>query len=502
MYTQCPDCQTRFRVTASVLRAAHGTVRCGRCGGAFDALERLSDALEATAEPVLEPLVIAMPPLSLPSVVGTALEEPVAEPTEVLVDETATTETITLEGEHVSVDIESESGEPDVRPEISEEPPPPVEIEGDLDATDRYEILELAESQFPDDRDAERELEALVQRLQREFGPDIIAPDDLLDRDEDTAETSALVEPETPDVATDETTFVDVSPDGAVTSVPESWVVSVLKMDEPVPVDQEPTVSPSDAPASEPAPEPAVAVVAGPDAPHAAAPGPAPLSIEPAGTQQARIAAAQAEPPSSAEAGRFEDLPLPARRFRTESVEAEAELGPDRSPWSTLAWSAGSLLLAIALAAQVVHHWRDTLARDARFGGVLRAAYAQVGLELPPSQDLAAFELRQLGVDDRDAGRLVVRATLTNRATFTQPMPILRLQLEDRFGSMVAARDFEPSEYFPNGVSRTSALTPGATGEAELVLADPGPEAVGYRLDVCLRDPTGQLLCAQPPGPG
>jgi len=34
------------------------------------------------------------------------------------------------------------------------------------------------------------------------------------------------------------------------------------------------------------------------------------------------------------------------------------------------------------------------------------------------------------------------------------------------------------------------------------VLADPGPEAVGYRLDVCLNDANGQLLCAQPPGPG
>src|SRR5512143_2705839 len=45
MYSQCPDCQTRFRVTAEMLRAARGTVRCGRCGSAFDALERLSDTI-------------------------------------------------------------------------------------------------------------------------------------------------------------------------------------------------------------------------------------------------------------------------------------------------------------------------------------------------------------------------------------------------------------------------------------------------------------------------
>ena len=55
MYTQCPDCQTRFRVTADALRAAHGTVRCGRCGSAFDALVRLSDTLPR-AQPEVAPL--------------------------------------------------------------------------------------------------------------------------------------------------------------------------------------------------------------------------------------------------------------------------------------------------------------------------------------------------------------------------------------------------------------------------------------------------------------
>ncbi len=58
MYSQCPECLTRFRVTAAALRAAHGTVRCGRCGSAFDALPRLSDTLQvdgpasACGEPV------------------------------------------------------------------------------------------------------------------------------------------------------------------------------------------------------------------------------------------------------------------------------------------------------------------------------------------------------------------------------------------------------------------------------------------------------------------
>ena len=43
MYTQCPDCNTAFRVTAEVLKQAAGKVRCGSCKHAFNALEYLSE---------------------------------------------------------------------------------------------------------------------------------------------------------------------------------------------------------------------------------------------------------------------------------------------------------------------------------------------------------------------------------------------------------------------------------------------------------------------------
>ncbi len=45
MYTQCPECQIAFRVTARVLQQAGGKVRCGGCGNAFSALEHLSEEM-------------------------------------------------------------------------------------------------------------------------------------------------------------------------------------------------------------------------------------------------------------------------------------------------------------------------------------------------------------------------------------------------------------------------------------------------------------------------
>lgn len=44
MYTQCPHCATRYRISAEQLRAASGRVRCTQCERAFDALTRLTDA--------------------------------------------------------------------------------------------------------------------------------------------------------------------------------------------------------------------------------------------------------------------------------------------------------------------------------------------------------------------------------------------------------------------------------------------------------------------------
>lgn len=45
MFTQCPECEVAFRVTADVLRQAAGKVRCGGCGIAFNALAHLSEEM-------------------------------------------------------------------------------------------------------------------------------------------------------------------------------------------------------------------------------------------------------------------------------------------------------------------------------------------------------------------------------------------------------------------------------------------------------------------------
>jgi len=417
MYSQCPDCMARFRVTADALRAARGTVRCGRCGSAFDALERLNDSIPPAAADDVPPApsVVAASAAAAgapggsteyhfsvqdlesvfveasdwqeefpPPTTTEATEPPglAREPTSVVVDEGAPGEDITLEGESMGGDA------------LAEEPARGV----DLDSTDELEILlHVPDSAYPEDDEAaqeERELESLAQQLQ----------------------------------------LARQLPDEALPSLESGTALTAAIESEPVAV---------------------------PDA--------QPVSLD-------------------------------EQRWRRPADEDEAASIGKGSALDTLAWTVGGLALAILLAAQVVHHFRQDLARHPQVGPPLRTAYERLGMALLPNWDLAAFELRQWGNDAATQGRMLVRASLTNRAGFAQPHPILRLELEDRFGATVATRDFEPADYLKNPSQAGRLLAPGASSEAELALADPAREAVGYRLDVCLRESPSLLRCARGPG--
>lgn len=51
MYTQCPQCNTVFRIHTDQLSQARGQVRCGMCGHCFNALESLTEHLDKFGAP-------------------------------------------------------------------------------------------------------------------------------------------------------------------------------------------------------------------------------------------------------------------------------------------------------------------------------------------------------------------------------------------------------------------------------------------------------------------
>jgi predicted Zn finger-like uncharacterized protein len=470
MYSQCPSCKARFRVTAATLRAAHGRGRCGHCGHKFDVLEHLSDdfpAASGTASPTAgdSPRPPAQPPAladgprtgteaDADGVGGSGIadgqnldlddyhfsaediekvfidardwqkqfgdssalrssapsESPAAEQSEFTVDEPRRVEDIKLEG--VRVEIEGDNGEP-------------FRLEAEFDHTDEEDVDEIS------DLDSTSRLPKLEN-----------VPDSAYPADEDE---SPLKE--------DETAFYRALIEGRDLPSAASAVTG-----------------------------------ARPTPPRAAAPARRPARGA-AAPMRAGIRATPAERWTEGRRSRVvaDDLPdLDLRR---------TALPPHRGRrWFAL----GSALLALALAAQATHYYRQIIARHPQAGDALRRVYALIGQPLSPNWDLDAFEVHQWGptADVAPGEPLTIRASLTNRAAHAQPYPLLRLEFEDRFGAAVARRDFMPAEYLKNDQQAARQFAAGETTETELSVVAPGGDAVGYTLDICLREELSRIRCA------
>ncbi len=179
-----------------------------------------------------------------------------------------------------------------------------------------------------------------------------------------------------------------------------------------------------------------------------------------------------------------------SRRKTADAREALDLLAAPKRPTRDLRalWTAASLLFAVMLLAQMVHHYRQDLARHPYVGPLLSQVYGALGRPLASAWDLSAYEVQQWGVtsDPTVAGSLRVRATVANLAGFAQPYPVLRFVLEDRWGDAVGTRDFLPQEYLEPGAAADRLLAPNQRATVEVAIVDPGQDAVGFRWSVCM----------------
>ena len=384
MFTQCPECQTTFRVTAAMLKAAQGRVRCGRCNAVFDALAFLMESSET---------------------------DPTGEsPDDGLIRE--------------SDDI------------------PESAMEFDLTDDDLGKIFVVAptptlkrpvtgaEQQPPRDSDVSAEHE--IDDIEAEGG----SPVEAITLEGDHIESSS----------------------GAYVAEPDS------------------------------------------------------LEVERVESRRESAARIDAEVQREIETAFASDLTttaefvLPSGKRLTLTKESEEiDVGEQRPPARQLPrianshWVAGSAVLGLLLVAQLVHANRQSLVRSPMFGPAIGGLYAALGSELSPAWDVGAYELRQWGAaaDPDTSGTLRVRASLLNSADHAQPYPLLRLTLQDRFGSHVGSRDLEPNEYLHGEPERNQLLGAGQRIDAEIAIVDPGKDAVGFEIDVCLRGEAGTRCASE-----
>jgi predicted Zn finger-like uncharacterized protein len=457
VYTQCSKCETVFKLSAEVLRVAGGQVRCGRCGEVFNALARLAEDSSgfSTGES----------PLELESRADSILESA----TTLQVVQTVVTDN-------------------------EEFVPPGVEIA-------QLEILD-----GDDIADTDRSMEFTL-------------PPGELDRIFVESKNRAMPPPAPQPVQQPASQPVQ-QPAQQPTQQPAPQPIqqpAQQATQQPAP---QPVQHPAQPRTQQPAQQPALQPAQQPVQPPLRQPAPPPAHTE-ARAEAERAPEPDPEPPLHPESAaingqraraRISGLEVPEDVRRDMLAEFELGLRPQRGAVGTvhpnaqrrqMLWLGAAVVSALLLMAQVMHQNREWFVAHTHgpFGAGVRALYGALGTPLPAPANLSAYQLRQWGVTgDPDAnGTLRVRASILNTAAQLQPYPLLRVTLADRFGKGIGARDFEPSEYLGKPTARL--LAPGERVDATLLILDPGKNAEGFEIDVCLRGADQRISCANDVAP-
>jgi len=155
---------------------------------------------------------------------------------------------------------------------------------------------------------------------------------------------------------------------------------------------------------------------------------------------------------------------------------------PTRWPFVLVA-----LLLVLALAGQILFHFRSELATTMpSLRPWLTSASQALGSELPLPRhvELVSIEVSDLQNDPAHGNLLVLNATLRNRAAYGQAYPSLELSLTDTQDAAVARRIFSPAEYLPPKTPANQPFAANSDLVVRLWIEAKDIAAAGYRLYV------------------
>lgn len=441
--TQCPHCQTSFRVSHAQLSVARGVVRCGACLQVFNAARQL---LEQRAIDDSEKVALAAVPV--------IIEQPRAEPR-----------------------LESEPG-PTLTPKPTSEP-----ISETGKAPDDDDPWQVSEMDL-DNLNLDEELARLEQRETRR--PDTFAsPASDIGNGNGNGNVSLTAKRDTRQA--DEAAWVATVHNDDVEHLPELHAEVIDHTDtseEPDPLSDNDRTEPSlslDKHLDDD--EPRVPVV----------------------IQHKVLPAEKAERWSAVddddEDHDDDHEPEPeqrGKRSRSEPAVRDQTLldltdDPLQLDWQRpkprwgrrFAWGLLILLALAGLAVQYVWYHFDQLARQDQYRPWFQQICPQIGCKVPSKVDISQLKSSNLVVRSHPEfqGALVVDAIIYNRAPFSQPFPLLELRFSDTGGQLIASRRFKPSEYLSGEMAGKEEMPPQTPIHIALDILDPGAKAVNYSLN-------------------
>ncbi|MBX8542180.1 DUF3426 domain-containing protein [Pseudomonas cichorii] len=430
--TQCPHCQTSFRVSHAQLSVARGVVRCGACLQVFNAARQLleqrsvdeADITPPPGQKIVTPEVVEQAPAAL-------IAEPLPEPTQT----------------------------------TAEDDDPWKVSEFDLDNLDLDEELARLE---------QREIQ-----LADNFGkPNARNNDATLTAQRDHSET-------------EEGTWVGSLRNDDVSQLPEiqAEVVSTTEQ-APEPDHEDEPEQPSGRERTEPS-----------------------LSLTPVDLDDDQPALSARKQPASESTERWsardddEDdhdddneptIDPRGKRARNEPAVRDQALldltdDPLQLDWQRpkprwgrrLLWSLLVLLALAGLAGQYIWYHFDHLARQDQYRPWFQQICPKIDCKVPSKVDINLLKSSNLVVRSHPEfqGALVVDAIIYNRASFSQPFPLLELRFADTSGQLIASRRFKPGEYLSGEMAGKEEMPPQTPIHIALDILDPGAKAVNYSLN-------------------
>ena len=146
---------------------------------------------------------------------------------------------------------------------------------------------------------------------------------------------------------------------------------------------------------------------------------------------------------------------------------------------------AGSAILSLLLAFQVVYHFRVQLAAaspaaSTMLAGVCRLAGCTVGL--PAHIEMVTIESSELQALPGNTDTFTLLALLRNRSATRQQWPHIELTLNDANEVAVARRVIAPRDYLPAGQDPAEGFAPNSEQPARLVFNLTQVKAAGFRV--------------------
>ena len=167
-----------------------------------------------------------------------------------------------------------------------------------------------------------------------------------------------------------------------------------------------------------------------------------------------------------------QETPLP------EAWAHAAEVLPRRWPWRV-----GVLGLLILMLGQLLFVFRVDLAVSLpELRPAVMAACDLAGCALPHPRKLESLSIETSDLAPADGERLLLTATLKNRAPFDQECPHLELTLTDSRDAAMVRKVLTPADYLPAGQSAGDGFAARSEIAVKLNLEALGVPAVGYRL--------------------